>query len=176
MLNTIAQLAKIIGIVVTIAALFFTWREYQDRYEQSKVNRSFQFYDSFRSGELLKARARLHSRINELSARKDSSGNPLSNKKLVEVMIDTLTKNQDLIDYDIVLEFFDAAYKCSQIGGCDRKTVINLLGYEAIHLLPPIFPVIQYRARRNVDHGIGLECIAAEYSDKFKKFAVRCNS
>ena len=159
MSNTNTQKTKYAGVVVTILALFFTVHEYRDRLEQSKVNRSFQFYDNFRSGELLNTRARLHSRINEVSKR----GNLLSGEEMDKVMIDTLTNNQDSIDYDIVLEFFDAAYECFLFGGCDEKTVVKLLGNEAHHLLIPIFAVIRYRAESNIDHAIGLKYIAREY-------------
>ena len=166
MLDKFSQIAKIIGVVVTIVVLFITWREYEIRYEQSKVNRSFQFYDRFRSGELLKVRANHHIRISESRKKTDDSGSPLRGNELANEIIETLTQNRASIDLDIVLEFFDAAYKCSELGGCDRKTVINLLGDEANHLLRLLCPVIKHRVRLNSDYGIGLKCIATIQSSE----------
>ena len=114
---------------------------------------------------MLEARSSIDTVIRTLYSLEGEFQNP---QVLALLMVDTLTHGEHLANYDIILEFYDAVYTCSDIGGCDRETVIGLFGEKASDLLPVIYPVIQFRSKSNSAHGIGLECIASNYG------AARC--
>ena len=143
-----------------MVALIITYTEYNDRIEQIKINRSFEFFTEYRSPNLFEARSSIQTVTRTLYDIVEELEDP---EVLTELMINTLTRGEHLANYDIILEFFDAVYTCSEIGECDRKTVFSLFGSKALNLLPVIYPVIQFRSESNSVHGIGLECIATNF-------------
>ena len=172
MLDRIEQIFTILGFIIGISALYVAWVAYQNDIHQEKINKSFELFYIYQSGEVRKARSQLDTLktdLDEAIRKTQDSSNDLD-KKLFLSTFNTLIKGQHLTNYNIMLDFYDAVYTCIELGACDGKTAIDLLAdKEAKPLLQFIVPVLAYRMETDKTHGLGLECIAKKYKPKYCK-------
>lgn len=173
MLNRIEQIVKIIaqiitifGFIVGIIAVCVAWRAHQNDIQQEKINKTFELFHIYQSGEVLKARLELDTLMTDLADTKDKSDKPLTFPNLIELMIKTLSKGQHLNNYNFMMDFYDTVYKCIELEACDRKTALSLFAEKANDRLRVIFPVLVFRFQSDPTHGLGLQCLATRYDAK----------
>ena len=159
MIDRIERSVKILASILGLLTAMFGVYQYYNDIEQEKINKSFEYFRMYHSGKILKTRSKFHEEINKIFSTEQPDMCDLEKR-----MIDKLTKDPHLTNYDIVIEFFDSVYKCSEVGGCNRETAIDLFAKEARHIWPIIYPVVEYRRDNyNSSHGLGLECLATRY-------------
>lgn len=166
MLDRIEQIVKIFGFIVGISAVVVAWLAYQNDVRQEKINKSFELFYLYQSGEVLKARSELDTLITDLADTKDKSGKPLTLPDLTILMIKTLSKGQHLNNYNFMVDFYDTVYKCIELGACDKKTAISLFANNAKSLLDFVLPVFVFRLQSDNAHALGLQCLATRYKAK----------
>ena len=165
MLDRIEQIVKIFGFIVGISAVCVAWLAHQNDIQQEKINKTFDLFHIYQSGEVLKARLELNTLRTDLADKIDKSGK--SRSHLLPLMIITLSKGQHLNNYNFMMDFYDTVYKCIELEACDRKTALSLFTEKAEDRLKVIFPVLAYRMQTDKTHGLGLECIAKKYTPKY---------
>ncbi len=173
MLNRIEQIVKIFGFIVGISAVWVAWCVHQNDIQQEKINKSFELFHIYQSGEVLRARSELDTLITDLADTKDRSDKPLTLPELTMLMIKTLSKGQHLNNYNFMVDFYDTVYKCIELGACDKKTSISLFAEKAKDRLIFLLPVLVSRFESDSTHGLGLQCLATRYEAKDCKSSQR---
>lgn len=157
------KLHQIVSIVGTIGGLFVAAMvvpQYCASFQQEKTSKSFEYFYRYHSGEILNVRVKFHTLLDQL----------LSTKPSADTLIAKIKERENRLNYDILLEFFDDVYKCSEVGGCDKKTTINLFADKAEEIWFFVKPVVEnYRNQDNAHHGRGLECIATKGKNQICK-------
>lgn len=166
MADNLERAVKIIGFVVGIIAVLQYW----DGIKREKISSAYDFFSDYNSGEMLRARSTLNALFEEL--RKPRRGtNSNETTKLIDQlirMILTLGEGENHIHYRMVLNYFDAVYRCAELGRCDKTTVLTLFSQEAKNLLKILLPAISFFENTLSEtpngHGLGLRCIAEGFS------------
>ena len=156
-LDVLDIIAKFAGIAVLLFGAYQYWGDIQ----QEKKNKSYNYFDRYLTGSMLKSRSELEKIINEMYSQYNSDSDV---QKIECHMIDTIeNKDDNRINYEIVIDYFEAVHNCTVVGGCNRKVVLDLFKERALSLIRVISPVVEHFAKEDGEHGQGLKCIATGY-------------
>ena len=122
MLDRLEKLFTILGVILTLVIAGVAGLAYQASVHHEQVNRTFELFVRYTTGDVLEGRRGLREAVRDLLAITDESGNRLSVSELEQVMIEKMTTGKDLRNYDLVIELLDAVYTCSDSKACDKET------------------------------------------------------
>ena len=172
-LESLTGLANILASVAIVLTAFVGWKEYYRTGIQDKIVMSYSVSREYRSPFLTKRREEIVDKLFADFAKKevylelrdverqaqiclvgpqaDSSGVDLSNEELSnQVKCNALRS---------VLEFFDSAYECVKLDGCDKATMTRLLSEEANQIWVFAYPFVNAGLESYPRYGLGLRCI-----------------
>ena len=156
--------------------------EYSASVQQSKVDRSFEYFRAYSSGEIADARSEIWSTIegaikeyNEAKRKHAAfvaNAPPFVKAALSKLsitggldgyLISRMSEWPDHFSMDLIVEYFDSVQKCVDNDGCDECMIDSLLRERARELFNLVAPVIQHRVDRG-EH---------EYGQAWEAMAVR---